>query len=180
MHILLVDDSEEGRDVTEAMLLVAGYENIETESSGTGALALLGIGAPARKPVPLDLVLLDVVMPDMDGIETCARIRNDPRYADAAIIMVTRLSDTDSLANAFVAGATDYIHKPVNRVELLARVRSALKLKAELDRRKAREAELLAMTPSTRIGDTSRWTDKGDGASQRRGGGSLSHRGAQI
>ena len=58
--------------------------------------------------------------------------------------MVTSLADMDSLANAFVAGATDYVTKPINRVELVARVRSALKLKAELDRRQAREHELLS------------------------------------
>ena len=63
--------------------------------------------------------------------------------------MVTSLADVDSLANAFVAGATDYINKPINRVELLARVRSALKLKAELDRREAREHELLKVTSAS-------------------------------
>src|SRR5580700_968567 len=77
------------------------------------------------------------------GIEACARIRSDERYADA-IIMVTALDDVNSLANAFVAGATDYITKPVNRVELVARVRAALRLKQELDRRLARERELLS------------------------------------
>jgi PleD family two-component response regulator len=89
------------------------------------------------------VVLLDILMPEMDGVEACARIRNDLRYTDLPVIMVTALDDMDSLANAFVAGATDYITKPVNRVELVARVRSALRLKQELDRRLARERELL-------------------------------------
>jgi len=79
----------------------------------------------------------------MDGVETCARIRNDSRHTDLPIIMVTSLDDVNSLANAFVAGATDYVTKPVNRVELIARVRAALRLKQELDRRQARERELL-------------------------------------
>jgi PleD family two-component response regulator len=83
-------------------------------------------------------------MPEMDGVEVCARIRNDPRYADLPIIMVTSLDDMNSLSNAFVAGATDYVTKPVNRIELIARVRAALKLKHELDRRQARELELLS------------------------------------
>jgi PleD family two-component response regulator len=89
-------------------------------------------------------MLLDIVMPEMDGIEACARIRNDQRYADLPILMVTSLDDMDSLSNAFVAGATDYITKPVNRIELVARVRAALRLKQELDRRLARERELLS------------------------------------
>jgi PleD family two-component response regulator len=78
--------------------------------------------------------------------------------------MVTAANDMDSLANAFVAGATDYITKPFNRVELLARVRSALKLKAELDRRRAREIELVALTqPSIGSGDISEWIDEATG-----------------
>ena len=93
-------------------------------------------------------MLLDIVMPEMDGVEACARIRNDPRYADLPIIMVTSLDDMNSLANAFVAGATDYVTKPVNRVELVARVRAALRLKQELDRRQARERELLTFLSS--------------------------------
>jgi PleD family two-component response regulator len=104
-------------------------------------------------------MLLDIVMPEIDGIEACARIRSDQRYSSVPIIMVTSLGDTDSLANAFVAGATDYITKPLNRVELLARVRSALKLKAELDRREARELELMQL--ASRSGDrrASNWID---------------------
>jgi sigma-B regulation protein RsbU (phosphoserine phosphatase) len=162
MHILVVDDSEDGRDVTEAMLGAAGYDNIDCKVSAAETFAFLKIGGAAtQETTPVDLVLLDIMMPDMDGIETCAHIRSDPRYADVPIIMLTMLADMDSLANAFVAGATDYITKPVKRVELLARVRSALKLKAELDRRKAREIELLALhRPTGNIGDPSRWIDK--------------------
>jgi PleD family two-component response regulator len=143
MRILVIDDSEDGRDVAEAMLRAAGYEDLTTAASATDAYRVLAIGGPAtQEPSSIDLVLLDILMPEIDGIEACARIREDPRYSDLPIIMVTLLADTGSLANAFVAGATDYITKPVRRVELLARVRSALKLKAEVDRRKARELEL--------------------------------------
>ena len=164
MHILIVDDSEDGRDIAEAMLLDAGYENIITAGSGADAYRLLGIGEmAAHEPVAVDLVLLDIVMPKIDGIEACASIRNDPRHCDVPIIMVTALSDMDSLANAFVAGATDYITKPLNRVELLARVRSALKLKSELDRRQARERELTQFM--TKWGDrrASHWIDQTTG-----------------
>jgi PleD family two-component response regulator len=143
MRILVVDDSEDGRDIAEAMLRAAGYDDVTTAASAADAYRFLAIGGKAtQEPSSVDLVLLDILMPEIDGIEACARIREDPRYSDIPIIMVTFLADTGSLANAFVAGATDYITKPVSRVELLARVRSALKLKAELDRRKARELEL--------------------------------------
>jgi PleD family two-component response regulator len=144
MRILAVDDSEDGRDITEAMLLAGGYDTVTTLGSADAAYRFLGIsGETAQQSSEIDLILLDIVMPEIDGIDACASIRNDPRYADVPIIMMTSHSDTESLANAFIAGANDYIIKPLNRVELMARVRSALKLKSELDRRKAREQELL-------------------------------------
>ncbi|MCP6726130.1 response regulator, partial [Klebsiella pneumoniae] len=84
-----------------------------TAGSATEAFRLLALDGPADEASPVDLVLLDIVMPGIDGIEACARIRNDPRHADVPIIMVTMLGDMDSLGNAFVAGATDYITKPL-------------------------------------------------------------------
>jgi PleD family two-component response regulator len=143
MRILVVDDQEDSRDLTEAALLSAGYADIVTAASAWDALKILDVGLTTIEMPPVDVVLLDIVMPEMDGIEACARIRNDPRCADLPVLMVTALGDMDSLANAFVAGASDYITKPINRVELVARVRSALRLKQELDRRQARERELL-------------------------------------
>jgi PleD family two-component response regulator len=144
MRILVVDDSEDSRDITKAALLGAGYREVQTVGSAAAAFKHLRLGAAAKdEPCDIDIILLDIVMPEIDGIEACAMIRTDPRHADIPIIMVTSLADMDSLANAFVAGATDYVTKPVNRIELLARVRAALKLKSELVRRKARERELL-------------------------------------
>jgi PleD family two-component response regulator len=164
MHILIVDDSEDGREVAEAMLFAGGYPDISPAASATEAYLLLGIGeTAAQERRPVDLVLLDIMMPEIDGIEACARIRNEPRHADVPIVMVTALSDMDSLANAFVAGATDYITKPLNRVELLARVRSALRLKSELDRRKARERELLEFMSSWGYRRASPWIDETTG-----------------
>src|SRR5271165_1948726 len=143
MRLLVVDDSEDSRDLTEGALLSAGYANVVTAASGWEALKALDVGRATEERPDFDVVLLDIVMPDMDGVETCARIRNDQRFADLPIIMVTSLDDMNSLSNAFVAGATDYVTKPINRIELIARVRAALKLKQELDRRQAREQELL-------------------------------------
>jgi len=149
MRIFIVDDSDEMRDLTEALLADAGYKDIITADSAAQAFEVLALDVPAQEATMIDLILLDIVMPEVDGIEACARIRNDPRYSDLPIIMVTQLGDTDTLANAFIAGATDYITKPVARVELLARVRAALKLKSELDRRKAREQEMLKRISSS-------------------------------
>ncbi len=89
-------------------------------------------------------------MPEMDGIQACHQIKSNPRFLDVPIIMVTAEESTDSLKEAFEAGAIDYVNKPVNRVELAARVKSALRLKHETDRRKAREFELLELTEQLR------------------------------
>lgn len=160
MRILIIDDCADGRDIAEGMLLADGYTQVSTAVSAADAYRFLTIGTPGKpEDCSIDLVLLDICMPDIDGIEACARIRNEVRYADVPIIMVTLLGDMDSLANAFVAGATDYIIKPINRVELLARVRSALKLKSELDRRLARERELLEFMSTWGDCRASHWID---------------------
>jgi PleD family two-component response regulator len=163
MRILVVDDSEDALDLTEGTLLSAGYTNVITASSAAGALGILDVGRVTDEDSAFDLVLLDIAMPEMDGIEACARIRNDPRYVDLPIIMVTARDDTDSLANAFVAGATDYVTKPVNRIELVARARAALKLKAEFDRRQARERELHTFICNWGDRCAARWIDEATG-----------------
>jgi phosphoserine phosphatase RsbU/P len=164
MRILIVDDSEDSCDLTEAALLSAGYTDVVTANSAWEAFKLLDIGLPSKRDAAqADIVLLDIVMPEVDGIEACARVRSDPRYADIPIIMVTSLADMDSLANAFVAGASDYVTKPVNRIELLARVRAALKLKGELERRQARERELLVFMSSWGERRASLWIDDATG-----------------
>jgi PleD family two-component response regulator len=162
MRILVVDDAEDSREIIEAALMSGGYRDIAAAGSGRDALKLLDIGG-ADEPAKADIVLLDVMMPEIDGIETCARIRGDARYTDTPIIMVTSLDDMESLSNAFVAGANDYITKPLNRVELLARVRAALKLKAELERRLARERELLRYLSSWGDRHVSDWVDQNTG-----------------
>jgi PleD family two-component response regulator len=163
MRILVIDDSEDSRDLIEGALLSAGYTDIATAASGSKALKLLDLGRAADEKPIVDVALLDIVMPEMDGVETCARIRSDPRHADLPIIMVTALHGMDSLNNAFVAGATDYIIKPINRVELVARVRAALKLKQELDRRQAREQELLHFLSSWGDRRPDLWMDEATG-----------------
>jgi sigma-B regulation protein RsbU (phosphoserine phosphatase) len=163
MRILIVDDSEDARDLAEGTLLSGGYDDVVTAASGWEAIKVLDIGRNTDDPPVVDILLLDVVMPEMDGVETCARIRNDPRYGDLPIIMVTSVDDMDTLSNAFVAGANDYVTKPFNRMELIARVRAALRLKAELDRRLARERELLGFLSSWGNRRASLWIDEATG-----------------
>jgi sigma-B regulation protein RsbU (phosphoserine phosphatase) len=124
VRILVVDDSEDARDIVEAMLMSAGYTDVVTADSAWEALHILDLWRPK-----FDVVLLDIVMPKMNGIEICARIRNDARYSDLSIIMLTSLDDMDSVAEAFVVGANDYVAKPLIRAQLVSRVQTAVKFK---------------------------------------------------
>jgi PleD family two-component response regulator len=164
MNILIVDDSEDHRELTEAALQSAGYKNVVAAASAAEAFKALGLNRSAGNgTIPIDIVLLDIVMPEMDGIEACAYIRSHQRYEDVPIIMITSLDDMDSLASAFVAGANDYISKPVNRIELLARVRAALKLKGELEQRRTRERELMNFVASWGQRQATQWVDEATG-----------------
>lgn len=119
-RILIVDDEPVGREVLEALLCAQGYELFFAEN-GPDALS------KAAEHMP-DLVLLDVMMPKMDGFEVCRRLRADPEHAEVPIIMVTALDDRDSRLKGIEAGADDFITKPFDRTELRARVRSIARL----------------------------------------------------
>ena len=145
--ILIVDDAAENRLLLQAYLKAAGYRDLRMAESAREAFTQLALDDPAPVNEPpgrsgMDLILLDIMMPEVDGIEACRRIKAVERLADIPIIMVTALTETKYLQQAFAAGAMDYITKPIKKMELLPRVESALRLKHELDRRKAREQEL--------------------------------------
>ncbi len=143
MRILIVDDSDMSRELLNVWLRSAGYTDVITVDSGISALRCV-TNPLAPRESDIDLILLDIEMAGMDGIHTCRRFRAEPHLQDTPVIMVTCKTDSQTVADAFSAGAMDYIVKPVQKVELLARVRSALALKRETDARKAREEELLA------------------------------------
>ncbi|HEY6477241.1 MAG TPA: hybrid sensor histidine kinase/response regulator [Polyangia bacterium] len=119
--LLVVDDNLQNREVAEGHLVGAGYAVVQAEG-GAEALALL----PTLRP---DLVLLDVLMPGMDGYETCRRIRALPEHADVPVLFLTALGDLETHKAALESGADDFLTKPINRTELLIRVRSLLRIK---------------------------------------------------
>jgi diguanylate cyclase (GGDEF)-like protein len=143
MNILIVDDNDTMILLLEKVLMRGGYKQIYTANSCIEAARLLGVLGNTVHSIDIDLILLDVMMPEMDGIQICSMIKAHERYYDVPIIMVTGITEEVTLKNAFEAGAFDYITKPYKPVELLARVSSALKLKSEIDQRKKRESELL-------------------------------------
>ncbi|HZU90393.1 MAG TPA: PleD family two-component system response regulator [Stellaceae bacterium] len=130
-RILVVDDIELNVKLLEAKLSCEYYDVVRAYS-GPEALAI----ADAEPP---DLVLLDVMMPRMDGFEVCRRLKSNPRTADVPVVMVTALSDVASRVQGLEAGADDFLTKPVNDVALFARLRSLVRLKRTLEEWRARE-----------------------------------------
>lgn len=131
--ILVVDDQPQNARLLQAVLSPHGYV-VQHASSGTEALELAWNGGP-------DLVLLDVEMPGMDGYEVCRRLRADERTAFLPVVLVTSHPE-EVRADALDAGADDFVTKPFDRQELLARVRSLLRIKAYHDTVESQAAEL--------------------------------------
>ena len=119
--ILVVDDIPQNVDLLEAYLSPSGYV-VRTAASGEEAIEKLAEGG-------IDLVLLDVMMPGMDGLETIRRIRKDEAQRQLPIILVTALRDTEDRIKGIDAGCDDFISKPVDKLEILARVKSLLRIK---------------------------------------------------
>lgn len=142
MRILIVDDNPMNVMVVREMLKKAGYAQIVTANSADEMFGLLGMHEPASASEEFDLILLDMMMPGIDGIEACRRVQQSERLRDIPVIMVTAVGDSLKLAEALDAGASDFVTKPINRVELLARIRAALRLKAEKDWHKERDRRL--------------------------------------
>lgn len=127
--ILIVDDEPDNFDTIEALLPGDTYQ-LHYASCGADAIASLDKFDP-------DVILLDVMMPDLDGIEVCKRIKLMSKWHAVPIIMVTALSGKEDLARCLAAGADDFITKPVSGIELLARVKSMLRIKRQHDRIKS-------------------------------------------
>ncbi len=130
--VLVADDDESIRDLLVMVLTEAGYETLDA-ANGQTAVEL----ALAHRP---DLALLDVMMPVMDGFAACRAIKADPRTAGIPVLLLTALAHTDSKVRGLSDGATDYITKPFENAELLARIKKVLQ---EKDQRDALAAEAL-------------------------------------
>ncbi|MEH2056583.1 MAG: response regulator [Nostoc sp.] len=136
--ILIVDDVPNNLKVLSDTLANAGFE-VAIATSGEGALQQL-------EHTPVSLILLDVMMPGMDGFETCQRIKGNPKTRNIPIIFVTALSESVNKVRGFELGAIDYITKPFQQGEVLARVRTHLKLNQLSQSLEARNAELQQLT----------------------------------
>ena len=115
-RVMVVDDNRVNRHLLMALLERGGITRVELAEDGEQALARMASFKP-------DLILLDLMMPRLDGFQTCSRLRADPAYADLPVLVQSSLNRAEDRARAFAAGATDYVSKPINAVELLSRVR---------------------------------------------------------
>ena len=132
-RVLVIDDNPQNRRLAEALLLPRGYEVVGVES-GADAFSWL-------EDNTADIVLLDIVMPEMNGYEVCRRLRSNPATEVLPVVMLTSSGDEDKV-RAIEAGADDFISRPVNEAELLARVRSLLRIKQFHDTIQRQAAEL--------------------------------------
>ena len=133
-RILVADDNPENRDIFQTRLAAHGYE-ILTATDGEQALGI------AREKRP-DLILLDVMMPKMDGIEVCRHLKGDPSLPFMPIIMVTAKTGSQDVVAGLEAGADEYLTKPVDHTALVARVKSMLRIKALNDTVQEQSAKL--------------------------------------
>jgi len=133
-RILVVDDNATNRDILTTRLKAHGYETLQA-ADGEEALAAVQQHRP-------DLILLDVMMPKLDGIETCRRLKGDASFPFLPIILVTARTDSKDIVAGLEAGADEYLTKPVDQAALVARVRSVLRIKALHDQVQAQAADL--------------------------------------
>jgi len=127
--VLIVDDNPQNAELLEAYLDGLGYE-IRTAKDGVEALASV-------EQAPPDLILLDIMMPRISGFQVCERLKDSPATRDIPIIMVTALNEDGDIERAVESGANDFLTKPVNKVELVTRVKSLMevgRLRRQLDR----------------------------------------------
>jgi two-component system cell cycle response regulator len=134
-RVLVVDDIPVNVKLLEAKLLVEYYE-VLTANDGASALVI------AEDHIP-DIILLDVMMPGMDGYEVCSRLKSNPVTAHIPVVMVTALNEVKDRVRGLEVGADDFLTKPVNDVELFARIRSLVRLKRASDEWRSREATAL-------------------------------------
>ena len=144
--IVLIDDDQDSCLLIKTFLgSIYHKDDIVEFFSGQAALEYFKLDTLTACTQGVDLILLDVLMPGLNGIEVCTRIKRNNVFDDVPVLMVTASNELEFLADSFEVGAIDFINKPIRKIELLARVRSALRLRNEVMMRRMREQELIEL-----------------------------------
>ncbi len=141
--VLVVDDNQQNLELIQAYLEDVDCEAVPAKD-GPEALEIISKNMP-------DLILLDVMMPKMSGFEVCRRIKNDPKTSNIPVIMVTALNEYVDIERGVDCGTDDFISKPVNKLELVTRVKTMLKLKPLTDKLERTLAYLSEIEKQARI-----------------------------
>ena len=144
--ILVVDDNDQNRELLEAHVQDLSGVTVISAVDGTDALEAVAREHP-------DLILLDIMMPKMSGFEVCRRLKSDPSTKDIPVVMVTALNEIADHEKGIECGCDDFLSKPVNRLELVKRIQSLLRirhLKSQLDRTMA----LIKKVPGQEVTET--------------------------
>jgi len=147
MAILVIDDRREARQIIQSFLKSGSYHDVITAESAERGFEIIGIENPdPPSNPPIDLILMDIVLDGMSGVEACRIIKSHPRFSDIPVVIMTAQTDPENIDSAFDAGAIEFLLKPVQKMELLARVRSIMHFKDQLDKLRKREKQLTEIT----------------------------------
>jgi len=154
--ILIVDDVPESALITKSLLAKGTFTDVEIACGGYEALEKCGVTVDgqgeAEGETEFQMVILDIMMPDIDGLEVCAHMRMSRRTRYMPILMLTATNDLELLNQAYMAGADDFLTKPIDEIRLLARVRTLMRIKREQQRRELREEDLKVQNATLRQG----------------------------
>ncbi|SIR29439.1 GGDEF domain-containing response regulator [Halanaerobium kushneri] len=145
INILVVDDDRDIKLLLESYLKKLEVDRIHFTETAAETYEFLNL-KDKNNEAKIDLIILDIILEDEDGIAICKKIKSSETYQEIPVIMVTAQKASKFLKRAFEAGAFDFIKKPINKIEFMARINSAIKLRKEMKKRIKREEELLKIS----------------------------------
>jgi len=147
MAILVIDDKREARLLIQVFLEGGGFQDVITTPSAEMGFEIMGISPESDgEGTPIELILMDIVMDGISGVEACRKIKAHPKMTDTPVVMMTAYTDPSYIDAAFDAGAIEFLVKPIKKMELLARVRSIMHFNQELNKLREREKMLTGIT----------------------------------
>ena len=146
INILIVDDDQDmGRLLEVYLKKLAEVKKINFSDTAQKSYQILKLADP-KTEARVDLIILDIILGEENGIEICRKIKKHPAYKEVPVIMITAQKEEEYLKEAFEAGAMDYLKKPIKKIEFMARIKSAIRLRKEIKDRIEREKRLVELS----------------------------------